>query len=206
MEKYYLTDEFIQEIQQIHTSVRGEQETKNKMIEPLFRRLGYDIDCVDDVRTEVPCGMGIKQEKIDYVLCIAGKPLILVEAKDWKKRLNTVNTNQLFRYFCSSECKLAILTNGIDYWFFSDFEQENITDETPFHKMNLFSVSRSDEELMKSICKVQQCCYDVSKYIVEQKTIRLLQEKQYLAKLISDVCFKDSSAYEAVLYGIESCL
>ena len=148
--KNYLTEEFVRTIIETYQDVHGEQETKNKLIEPLFKQIGYEINCIEDIRTEVDCGMGIRSEKVDYVLCIAGKPKILVEAKDWKVGLSKHHTNQLFRYFCSTDCKLAILTNGIKYWFYSDFERENIMDEKPFHKMNILSPNENDEKLLSS--------------------------------------------------------
>lgn len=203
MKRYYLADEFVAHLQDIYRDVRGEQETKNKLIEPLFKRLGYDIDCIDDVRTEVCCGTGIRQEKVDYILCMSGKPLVLVEAKDWKQKLRDTHTNQLFRYFCSTGCKLAILTNGIQYQFYSDFVKENIMDTTPFHIMNLFSLTDEDEILMKAICKVQQCTYNVEKYIVEEKVKRFIRDKEQLAKLLCNTIVKDTSMYDAVYTALQ---
>lgn len=202
MKRYYLSDDFVAHLKDIYPDVHGEQETKNKLIEPLFKRLGYDIDCVEDVRTEVCCGTGIRKEKVDYILCISGKPLVLVEAKDWKQKLKDVHTNQLFRYFCSTGCKLAVLTNGLQYQFFSDFVKENIMDTIPFHTMNLFSLTDEDETLMKAICKVQQCTYNVEKYIVEAKVRRFMNDKAQLARLLCDTIVKDPSMYDAVYTAV----
>lgn len=200
--KNYLTEGFVKYISSEYRNVIGEQETKNKLIEPLFKKIGYDIDCIEDTRTEVTCGVGIKKEKVDYMLCIAGQPKILVEAKDWKVKLSEIHTNQLFRYFCSTDCKIGILTNGINYRFFSDFEKENIMDDKPFYCMNVLAPKENDEKILTAICKTQQCSYDVKKFVVELKTRRLLEKKDSLAKLIAQAYFNNENYYDAVLNGL----
>jgi hypothetical protein len=186
---------------EIYQSVNGEQETKNKMIEPFFSMLGYDIDCTDDIKTEVICDFGIKKEKVDYELCIAGIPKILVEAKDWRISLNVNNITQLYRYFCTTNCKMAILTNGLDYWFFSDFEKENIMDSRPFYKLNILAPRIGDEKILNAICKVQQCSYDVNQYVIEMKTKRIMRSNK-LAEVIAVNYFHNLDAIEAVQNGI----
>ncbi|GAI85133.1 unnamed protein product [marine sediment metagenome] len=48
-------------------------------------------------------------------------PLFYIECKHWSDELKLHNT-QLERYFMSTSAKVAILTNGIVYQFFSDIE------------------------------------------------------------------------------------
>lgn len=204
MSNAYISDDFIQYVISEYKSIKGEQETKNKLIEPFLSKLGYEIDCIEDIRTEVDCGMGIRSEKIDYILCIAGQPKILVEAKKWNADLSKQNVNQLYRYFCSTNCKLAILTNGIKYQFYSDFERENIMDEKPFYTLNLLAPSDKDNRILSAISKTSQCAYDVSKFIIELKTQRLIANKAELAKLISSCYFRSEDSYEAVLNGLKT--
>lgn len=185
-----------------YRSIEGEQETKNNLVEPFFKELGYDIDCVEDIRTEVTCDAGKKNEKVDYVLCIAGIPKIIVEAKDWKVELGEKYINQLFRYFSTSDCKMAILTNGLEYWFFSDFEKENIMDREPFYKLNVMNINKHDRKILNAICKVQQCSYPVEKFIIEQKTIKLLQNDKKLSEFIAMSYYNDLDTLEAVKNGI----
>lgn len=197
----FLTKEFVDYISETYRQVSGEQNTKDKLIVPMFQALGYDINCYDEVRTEIAGRRGDKREKVDYVLCIAGKPKIIVEAKDWRVNLGTVHINQLFRYFGASECKVAVLTNGIHYWFYSDFKQENVMDELPFHRMNVLAPTAEDERFLTSICKVQQCSYDVNKLIIEKKVEQMLENRERVAQLLTSLYFK-SEDYDAVFNGV----
>ena len=198
----FITESFINALRNTYPNVSGEQDTKNKLIEPFFGLLGYDINCSDDIQTEYTGKQVKNHDRADYVLCIAGKPKIIVEAKDWHTKLGKAQVNQLYKYFCTSDCKIAILTNGIHYWFYSDFERENIMDHRPFHTMNILSPNKSDEALLTAICKVQQCTYDVNKYIIERKVERLLNDKEKLAHIITSSYFKEKD-YDAVLNGID---
>ena len=197
-----MDDSFSMYVIENYKSINGEQETKNNLVEPFLKRLGYDIDCIEDVRTEVTCDAGKNNEKVDYVLCIAGQPKIMVEAKDWQQELGPKYINQLFRYFSTSDCKLAILTNGLEYLFFSDFQKENIMDKYPFYKINVMGISDQDRQFLNSICKVQQCSYPIEKFIIEQKAKRLMNDKKKLAQLIALTYFHDLDVYDAVYNGI----
>lgn len=185
-----------------YRQVNGEQETKNKLIEPFFEMLGYDIDEIEDIRTEVTCDFGIKQEKVDYILCIAGNPKILVEAKDWRKPLNDVYVSQLYRYYCTSGCKLAILTNGLEYWFFADLEKENIMDDTPFYKLKILAPKPADRRILTAICKVQQCSYDVEHFVAEIKIQRLIRSDK-IGQMISEIYLHDSRFSDSVYTALE---
>ncbi len=54
------------------------------------------------------------------------------------------------RYFTVTEARFAVLTNGIDYQFYSDLEKPNRMDEKPFFEFNLIDITdRQIEELKK---------------------------------------------------------
>ena len=193
---------FLLSLLENYRDINGEQETKNKMIEPLLEYLGYNIKYADDIQTEITCDIGIKKEKIDYVVYFNNQPIILIEAKDWHEKLSEVYINQLYRYFAASNCKLAILTNGIDYWFFSDFQKENIMDKEPFHKLNIFGMNQKDADILIAICKVRQCTYGIDKYIIEKKTERLLNDPDKMAALIACSLNNGQQNKDAIKQGL----
>ncbi|GJM82322.1 hypothetical protein HMSSN139_48180 [Paenibacillus sp. HMSSN-139] len=80
-----------------------------------------------------------KGEKVDYAIMKDKKPMILIEAKSIHEEL-TKHDSQLFRYFGTTEAKFAILTNGIIYKFYTDLEEQNKMDATPFFEFNLFDI------------------------------------------------------------------
>lgn len=202
-DKHMLDQEFLDKILHNYRALEGEQETKNNMIEPLLHELGYDIDCIEDVRTEVLCDAGKNNEKVDYVLCMAGKPIIMIEAKDWKEELEPKYINQLFRYFSTSDCKLAILTNGLEYLFFTDLKKENIMDKTPFYRLDIRYLKDSDREMFKKICKVQQCSYPINKYIMEMKVKSFLNKKHLVAEILAMYYFHDPDLKDVVYNAME---
>lgn len=127
-----------------------EEATKTTLIMPFIVALGYDVFNPQDVLPEMTCDVGTKKgEKIDYAIMQNGEPVILMECKHWKENLS-LHDNQLLRYFNVSKAKFGVLTNGIEYRFYTDLEKENVMDEKPFLVVNLLDIKDSHiEELRK---------------------------------------------------------
>ncbi len=125
-----------------------EEATKNALIMPFLMLLGYDVFNPDEVIPEYVCDVaGKKGEKIDYVVMHDGEPVILIEAKRAGLKLQKQQQGQLYRYFSTSHCRLAILTNGNTYNFYSDINSPNVMDDDPFLS---FDILNDDEELFLS--------------------------------------------------------
>lgn len=131
-------------------SIRTEEATKNALIMPFIQALGYDVFNPLEVVPEYTCDVGFKRgEKVDYAILHNGTPAILIECKHWQQNLN-LHGNQLVRYFNVSQAKLGILTNGIEYRFFTDLKEPNKMDEQPFFTINLAIMRDAQvEELQK---------------------------------------------------------
>ena len=117
-----------------------EEATKNALVMPMLKALGYDIfdPCV--VIPEFISDLGIKKgEKVDYALKVNGNIAILMECKGIEANLCEVHASQLYRYFSVTEARFGILTNGIQYWFYSDLDEPNKMDKQPFFCFNLLS-------------------------------------------------------------------
>lgn len=138
-------------IESTKNSVNTEEATKNAFIMPFIRALGYDVFDPNEVVPEFTADVGIKQgEKIDYAIFKDGEPIILIECKKAGADLSAGNENQLFRYFTSSSAKFAILTNGITYKFFTDLDEKNKMDTTPFLSFSILKIKDSHlSELLK---------------------------------------------------------
>lgn len=122
--------------------VSTEEATKTSMVLPFLQVLGYDIFDPTEVIPEYHADHGIKKgEKIDYALAINNKPIILIEVKSARTLLQPQITSQLFRYFVATKIRFparyAILTNGIEYQFFSDLKEQNLMDDIPFLILNI---------------------------------------------------------------------
>ncbi|MBX1885537.1 type I restriction endonuclease [Campylobacter peloridis] len=134
--------------------VNTEEATKMTFIMPFLKALGYDVFNPSVVVPEYVADIGTKKgEKVDYAIIKDGKPFILIEAKSHTENLDNHN-NQLTRYFNTApSIKFAILTNGIEYRFFTDLEQANLMDKIPFLIINLEKLKPRDiKDLRKFIC------------------------------------------------------
>jgi hypothetical protein len=107
-------------IEKNRDSVTTEEATKTSFILPLLNILGFDIFDPNIVIPEFTADIGRKKgEKVDYAIVINKKPIILIEAKNHTEKLDR-HKSQLERYFTVTDSKFAILTNGIEYLFYSD--------------------------------------------------------------------------------------
>jgi len=134
---------------QIHT----EEATKNAFIMPFLQSLGYDVFNPTEVVPEFISDIGIKKgEKIDYAIFKDGHPTILIECKHWAQNLN-IHDGQLLRYFHVSKAKFGLLTNGINYRFYSDLVEANKMDEKPFLEFNINEIKDNQIEELKKFHK-----------------------------------------------------
>ena len=126
--------------------VSTEEATKNAMVLPFLQVLGYNIFDPTEVIPEFTADIGIKKgEKVDYAVAINNQPAILIEVKSARTSLQAQSMNQLLRYFGVTEEKIAILTNGIQYQFFSDLGKTNIMDTNAFLIVDLVQSIRDSE-------------------------------------------------------------
>ena len=134
-------------------SVSGEESTKQALILPFFNTLGYDVWNPSEVQPEYISDAARKKsgqfEKVDYAISINGQMVILVEAKAFSQKAEA-HDGQLNRYFTWTEsAKVGIVTNGVDYRFFTDLRRNNIMDEEPFFNFNILNYESKDIENLK---------------------------------------------------------
>lgn len=120
-----------------------EEATKNSLILPFFQMLGYDVFNPLQFVPEFTADVGIKKgEKVDYAIVLEDKPAILIEAK-WCGEPLEQHDSQLFRYFGTTQAKFGILTNGITYRFYTDLDEPNKMDLTPFLEFDVTDIKES---------------------------------------------------------------
>ena len=89
-----------------------------------------------------------KGEKVDYAIMKDGEVQILIECKKWGEDLFNKHSDQLFRYFSVTKARLAILTNGQKYQFYTDHDEPNKMDLKPFL---IFDMLEPDEHLLPEL-------------------------------------------------------
>lgn len=146
--------------------IKNEESTKQFLILPFLNGLGFDTYSPKEVTPEFTADFHKKNEKVDYAITLNGQPRIFVEAKSIHTKI-VKNAPQLSRYFSTfPSVKLGILTNGIEYHFFTDLNNTNIMDSKPFFIFNITSYTEEDfEHLIK-----------FSKNLYDEETIKTLAE------------------------------
>lgn len=121
-----------------------EEATKNALIMPFIAALGYDVFNPKEVVPEFVADHGTKKgEKVDYAIVQNNEVIILIECKHAKSNLSDANMSQLYRYFAVTKSRIAILTNGIKYLFFSDLEEPNKMDTRPFLELDMLNLRKN---------------------------------------------------------------
>ena len=165
-------------IERIKDNIKTEEATKTSLIMPLIQALGYDVFNPEEFVPEFIADVGIKKgEKIDYAIMDSGSPVILIEAKSVHEKL-LKHDSQLFRYFGTTKAKFAILTNGIEYRFYTDLEEPNRMDIKPFFVFNLLEFRDND---IHEIAKFRKNVFNVENVLTTASELKYTSEiKQFL--------------------------
>ncbi len=186
----------IQRLPSLSRHLETEEATKNALIMPFIAALGYDIFNPLEVIPEYTTDVGTKKgEKIDYAIMREGETIILVECKKAGTELTNANLNQLYRYFGVSKARIALLTNGIQYRFYSDLEDKNKMDQRPFLELDL---SAPRQSAIKEIKKMTKESFDLNLMLSTANELKYVSAiKQVLEKEYEDpdenfvrLCFK----------------
>ena len=105
---------------------KHETRTRNILVDPVLKALGWDVSTIGDV--EVEYGTGDKNKRADYALLGANEePLVLVEAKKLDLDLNS-NRTQMLTYCTEVGAQYGVLTDG-NCWDLYDLWQEGSLDD-----------------------------------------------------------------------------
>lgn len=154
--------------------VATEEATKTAFILPMINALGYDVFDPTEVVPEMDCDLiKSKSEKIDYAIMKDGEPIMLIECKDSKQVLD-LHSTQLQKYFVASKSHFGVLTNGIEWRFYTDIDKQNIMDTKPFLVVSMLDLSNDDIEQLKKFHKA---------YYNEQEIISTANELKYMTEI-----------------------
>jgi len=148
-----------------------EEAAKTAFVMPFIQALGYDVFNPSEVVPEFTADVGTKKgEKVDYAVRSNGKVTILIECKTASVELNINHASQLFRYFSVTDARLAILTNGVVYQFYSDVDNANKMDEKPFFSFSMESLRPADIKVLEGFTKAT---FDIEKIVQEAGNLKL---------------------------------
>ena len=120
------TIETLRERIQAHRSYLEGYETRTRqaLIDPMLRALGWDVEDPNSVQLEYRVGQG----RLDYALMGSERPIIVIEAKVLGTPLDENETMQVLNYANTAGIPYMTLTNG-DHWRMLEvFKQAPIKD------------------------------------------------------------------------------
>lgn len=161
-------------IQKMKHDVQTEEATKNAFVLPFINALGYDIFNPREVVPEFTADIGIKKgEKVDYAIMRDEKPIILFECKKAGTKLDITVASQLYRYFNTCEARIAVVTDGVMYQFYSDLEDKNKMDTKPFMEFDFLDIQ---EALVPELKKLTKTSFDLDAAIAAAEELKYMRE------------------------------
>ena len=130
-----LLDKYVKDVKEWYESCQDEAATKASLIVPLFTILGYNVanprECQPEHKADF--GAGRTKDAVDWAFLFNGSPAFLVEAKAVGEKLDK-HVGQLREYYGQGQpaVTLGILTNGVQWRFFTDVNCEHVMDAEPF--------------------------------------------------------------------------
>ncbi|NTU47347.1 restriction endonuclease [Candidatus Roizmanbacteria bacterium] len=188
-----------QRIPKIKEHLQTEEATKNALVMPFIDALGYDIFNPKEVVPEFTADFGSKKgEKVDYAIMKDGEPCILIECKKVGADLSIENISQLYRYFSVTKARISILTNGTQYWFYSDLDEPNKMDEKPFLELDL---ERLKGVAVSEVKKMAKEDFDLDRMLTTASDLKIVSE---IKKMIVVEIENPSEGFVRHFYGMSS--
>ncbi|WP_341711719.1 type I restriction endonuclease [Erythrobacter sp.] len=148
-----------------------EEAAKNALVMPFIQALGYNVFSPTEVTPEFTCDVGTKKgEKVDYAVFDRGRLAMLLECKPSNSVLSINHASQLYRYFSVTDARVAILTNGVVFKFFSDTESPNRMDDRPFFTLDLENLRKQD---IRTLEKFVKGSFDIDQIVREAGKLKL---------------------------------
>lgn len=167
-----------EQIQQQRHLMRNEEATLQVSIRPFIEALGYNTRNLAEVApqfTADPRPSGT--DRVDYAILREGNPVILIEAKAANIGLTENNWKQLHDYFNAEEVRFGILTNGLEYRFYTDLKKRNIMDKQPFLTIDMLNL---DEQLVGELECFTKSGFDPERILSSARklaVVRLLEDE-----------------------------
>ncbi|GHV36217.1 hypothetical protein FACS1894187_10410 [Synergistales bacterium] len=184
-------------------AIQTEEATKNALIMPFISALGYNVFDPSEVVPEFVADVGSKKgEKVDYAILKDGKPIMLIEAKWCGDTLDVSKEGQLLRYFNVTPASVGILTNGHEYRFYTDLDQENIMDQRPFLQ---FDIAEINEQTVRELKKFAKTAFNIDEIVSTASELKYTGAmKAYLSEQLGEptedfVKFMAKQVFEGVL-------
>ena len=116
-----------------------EQATKQAIVLRILSILGWEIFDTNEVYPEY----ALKSQRVDFSLRINNNNKVFIEAKRIREELES-HHKQLLKYSFEAGVGLAVLTNGISWWFYLPLLQDAAWEERKFYTIDLLQQESED--------------------------------------------------------------
>ena len=173
--------DFIEELRNLSTQIAKqkdhattEEATKHAFVIPFIKILGYNPYNLTEVVPEFTADIGTKQgEKVDYAIFKDDEVIMLIECKKYGADLSDAHTSQLYRYFSSVHARIAVLTDGVIYRFYTDLEETNIMDSKPFLEFNMLDIQ---EPIVNELKRFTKPTFDLDAALTAASDLKYTKE------------------------------
>ncbi len=104
---------------------KDETRTRNVLVDPLLRTLGWDVSDPGLVTVEFDAGHG----RADYALLVDGNALVVIEAKRLGTFLDGKVENQVVSYATMNGVKYAVITDGRNWKMYDVFKTRPLAEK-----------------------------------------------------------------------------
>lgn len=178
-----------------------EEATKTTLIMPFIQNvLGFDVFDGTEVIPEFIADVGMKKgEKVDFAIVNDDEIAILIECKKVGESLTLENAAQLFRYFTVTTARIAILTNGNEYRFYTDLDAPNKMDSQPFLELRMDDL---DSSLFTEIGKLRKSNFDLEAVLSAAEELKYVSAaKREFASEARDLSYDVASVFLPRIYS-----
>jgi predicted type IV restriction endonuclease len=167
---------FIRELQNDRRLLTfDEAATKQSVILPILSFLNWDPFNIDEVHPE----FSIKNKRVDFALRHNGHNKVFIEVKKIGEELEQ-HQEQLLNYSFQEGVKLAILTNGISWWFYLPL-YEGSWEQRKFYTIEIYDQQCNDiVQKFEDFLLKENVISD--RAIKNAESIYKSKQKQYLIK------------------------
>ena len=158
--------------------IQTEEATKTAFVMPFINLLGYDVFNPTEVVPEFTADVGTKQgEKVDYAIFKDDEVIMLIECKKYGEDLSDVHTSQLYRYFSVVHARIAVLTDGALYRFYTDLEESNKMDTKPFLEFNMLDIQ---QPLVNELKRFTKPVFDLDETLTAASDLKYTKEIKHI--------------------------
>lgn len=138
---------------QLH-ALDTEEKTKNAILLPFFRVLGYDPIDLRDVEPQFPVELdGMGPREVDYAVKVDGSPVMLFQWEKAEVDLDTSEGDPLYRKLPILDTSVVVHTNGLSYRLYVHLGAQSRIEDRPFLEFDLLDHTAEEIEQLQLLTK-----------------------------------------------------